>query len=136
MLGLTCIFVIYPDYVLVGGLSRSALIAYQTLCRPCWSLVIGWLIFLCSTNQGGIVNTILSWPIWAPLARLNYSAYLIHLMIIFITMYNQTIPIYFQPYILVSTYISTLFVSYVAAIVVVIFFETPFFLLEKKFFKG
>jgi peptidoglycan/LPS O-acetylase OafA/YrhL len=135
ILGLTCILVIYPDYVIVPGLSRSALIAYQTLCRPCWALVIGWLIFLCSTNQGGIVNTILSWPIWAPLARLNYSAYLIHLMIIFTNVYNQTMPMYVQPHLIINIYISNLFFSYVAAIVVVIFFETPFFVLEKKLLK-
>ncbi|CAF1347579.1 unnamed protein product [Rotaria sordida] len=114
-------FIMATLFVLVGigvpGLNRSALIAYHTLSRPCWALCIGWLVFLCSTNQGGTVNTILSWPIWTPLARLNYSTYLIHVMIIFITIYNQSTPIY------------------VAAIVVVIFFETPFFILEKKLFK-
>ncbi|CAF4662624.1 unnamed protein product [Rotaria sp. Silwood2] len=134
ILGLTCILVIYPDYVLVPGLSRSALIVYHTLSRPCWALLIGWLIFLCSTKQGGIVNTILSWPIWAPLARLNYSAYLINSTIILITMLNQTMPIYVQPHMIVNIYISNLFFSYIAAIVVVIFFETPFFVLEKKLF--
>ncbi|CAF1279439.1 unnamed protein product [Rotaria sordida] len=133
--GLTCIFVMYPDYAFVSGLSRSAIIAYQALSRSFWALVIGWLLFLCSTNQGGIVNTILSWPIWSPLARLNYSAYLVHTIILFITIYNQTIPYYFQPHLIINSYISNLFFIYVAAIVGVIFFETPFVVLEKKLFK-
>ncbi|CAF1625753.1 unnamed protein product [Rotaria magnacalcarata] len=135
VVGLTCVFVMYLDYVLVPGLSRSALIAYQILSRPCWALVIGWILFLCSTNQGGIVNTILSWPIWAPLARLNYSAYLIHLTVLLTTIYNHTMPIYNQPYMVLNTYVSNIFFTYVTAIVVVIFFETPFFIFEKYLFK-
>ncbi|CAF3075333.1 unnamed protein product [Rotaria sp. Silwood2] len=64
LIALTCIFSMYADAILVPGLNRSWLVAYQTLSHTCWSLVIGWLIFLCSTNQGGIINTILSWSIW------------------------------------------------------------------------
>ncbi|CAF1063415.1 unnamed protein product [Rotaria sp. Silwood1] len=63
-----CIFIMFADSVLRNGLSPKVHIAYQTLSRPLWSLAIGWMIFLCSTDQGGIVNTILSWPIWAPLS--------------------------------------------------------------------
>ncbi|CAF3397106.1 unnamed protein product [Rotaria socialis] len=135
VVGLTCVFVMYLDYVLAPGLSRSALITYQILSRPCWALVIGWILFLCSTNQGGIVNTILSWPIWAPLARLNYAAYLIHLTVLLTTIYNQTNPIYNQAYMVLNTYVSNIFFTYVTAIVVVIFFENPFFVLEKYLFK-
>ncbi|CAF3638284.1 unnamed protein product [Rotaria sp. Silwood1] len=135
VIGLTCIFVLYPDYAFVPGISRSANIAHQTLSRSFWALVIGWLLFLCSTNQGGIVNTILSWSIWSPLARLNYSAYLIHTIILFITIYNQSMPYYFQPHLVLNSYISNLFFVYVAATVSVIFFETPFVVLEKKLFK-
>jgi peptidoglycan/LPS O-acetylase OafA/YrhL len=125
----------YPDYVTPDGLSRSILVAYEALSRPFWGVVVGWILFLCSTNQGGIVNSILSWPIWAPLARLNYSAYLIHFMVILVTLLNQTIPTYVQPHMLVNIFISNLFFSYLAAIVGVIFFETPFLVLEKKLLK-
>ncbi|CAF3744244.1 unnamed protein product [Rotaria sp. Silwood1] len=134
-LALACIFSIYGDYVLVPGLSRATLITYQTLSRPAWSISIAWLIFLCSINQGGIVNRILSFSIWTPLARLNYAAYLIHSTVIFVTLFNQSNPMYYQPMTLVNSYVSTLFFSYLAAIAVVIFFETPFFVLEKKIFK-
>jgi peptidoglycan/LPS O-acetylase OafA/YrhL len=128
-------FAFYPDNIYVPGLNRSSLVAYQSLCHTGWSLAIGWLLFFCSTNQGGIVNTILSWPIWSPLGRLNYSAYLIHATIIYITVFNQGEPTYYQPQVTINKFISNLFFSYVTAIVVHIFFETPFFVLEKKFFK-
>jgi peptidoglycan/LPS O-acetylase OafA/YrhL len=132
---LVCVLSMYDDYVSVNGLNRASIIAYEIFSRPAWSLAIGWILFLCSTDQGGIVNTILSWPIWTPLTRLNYATYLIHLTIIYVTIYNQTMPFYYQPLTVINNYISQLFFSYVAAIPVVIFLETPFFIIEKKLFK-
>ncbi|CAF1133641.1 unnamed protein product [Rotaria sp. Silwood1] len=135
VIALVCLFVTYPDYILVSGLTRSELIAYQTLSRTLWSIVIGWILFLCSTNQGGIVNKILSWPIWSPFARLNYACYLVHATIIIITLYNQTMPLYYQGHLVVNNFVSHIFFSYAAAILVTMFFETPFFIIEKKLFK-
>jgi peptidoglycan/LPS O-acetylase OafA/YrhL len=134
-LALACLFALYPDEILVPGIDRTSFIIYQSLSRTLWCLAMGWLFFLCMTNQGGIINKILSWPIWAPLARLNYSAYLIHMTIIFIIMTNLKIPYYNQPHIVVNNFVSHIFFSYVAAIVVYIFLETPFFIIEKKLIK-
>jgi peptidoglycan/LPS O-acetylase OafA/YrhL len=135
IMALGCIFSLYGDYVLVPGLNRASLIAYQSLSRPVWSISVSWVLFLCSTNQGGIINRILSFPIWIPLARLNYAAYLIHSTVIFVTLFNLTTPLYYQPMTFLNNYVSQLIFSYLAAIVVVIFFETPFFILEKRIFK-
>ncbi len=135
LLGLACIFTTYPDYILASGLSRSVLVAYESLARTFWSIAIGWLLFLCSTYQGGLVNKILSWPIWAPLARLNYSCYLVHSTVLHAMVYNQKLPVYYQPHLVVNNFVSHIFFSYAAAIVVTIFFETPFFIFEKKLFK-
>ena len=135
LLALGCLFAFYPDSILVPGLDRVSFIIYQSLSRTLWSISIGWLVFICITNQGGIVNRILSWPIWAPFARLNYSTYLIHFTVIFITINNQRMPFYYQPHLVVNLFFSQVFFSYVAGILVSIFFETPFFILEKKMFK-
>ena len=135
LIAFACLFTTYPDYILSQGLSRSVLVTYQSLSRTLWSIVIGWVLFLCSTNQGGIMNKILSWPVWAPLARLNYSCYLVHATIILIILYNQTMPFYYQGHLVVNNFISHIFFSYIAAIVVNIFFETPFFIIEKRFLK-
>ena len=132
LIALACLLAFYPNSIFLADVNRSSLIAYQSLCRTGWSLSIGWLLFLCSTKQGGIVNTILSWPIWFPLSQLNYSAYLIHAIIIYITVFNQTMPTYYQPHVVVSKFVSNLFFSYVSATIVHIFVETPFFVLQKK----
>jgi peptidoglycan/LPS O-acetylase OafA/YrhL len=81
------------------------------------------------------VNKILSWPIWAPLARLNYSCYLVHATIISIILFGQTLPQYYQGHLVVNNFVTHIFFSYVAAIVVYIFLETPFFIIEKHFLK-
>lgn len=135
VLGLACLFGIYPDSILEHGIDRTSFIIYQSLSRTVWSMTIGWLFFVCITNRGGIVNKILSWPIWAPLARLNYSTYLIHLTVIFITMNNQRFPFYYQPHMVVNLFFTQVFFSYVTGILVSVFIETPFFILEKKLFK-
>jgi peptidoglycan/LPS O-acetylase OafA/YrhL len=135
LFALISIFAMYPDYILVPGIDRTSFILYQSLSRTLWSLAIGWLLFLCMTKQGGIINKILSWPIWAPLARLNYATYLIHLTLIFIMATNQRLPFYYQPHLVINNFVSHIFFSYITAMIIVIFIETPFFIIEKKLFK-
>lgn len=132
---LACIFVIYPDNILPHGVSQTYFVLYNSLSRTCWSLTIGWLIFLCMNNRNGLVKQILSWPIWLPFSKLNYATYLIHLSIIYLMNFNQRIPFYYQGYLVVNNFIVHIFVSYFIAIFFVIFIETPFFLIEKKLFK-
>jgi len=128
-------FALYPNNILVPGIDRTSFIIYQSLSRTLWAVAIGWLFFVCMTQRGGIVNRILSWPIWAPLARLNYATYLIHTPVIFTMITNQRMPFYYQPHLVINNFVAQIFFSYVAAIVVVIFIETPFFIIEKKLFK-
>ncbi|CAF0747409.1 unnamed protein product [Adineta steineri] len=135
ILTIICLFATYPDYILASGLNRSIVVAYQSLSRTSWAIVIGWILFLCSTHQGGILNKFLSWPIWAPLARLNYSCYLVHSTVLHTMIYSQRMPFFYQAHLVVNNFISQIFFSYVAAIFVTIFFETPFFQLGKKLFK-
>jgi len=135
LFALICLLALYPDYILVPGIDRTSFILYQSLSRTLWSFTIGWIFFLCMTNQGGIINKILSWSIWGPLARLNYATYLTHLTVIFIIITNQRLPFYYQPHLVINNFVSHIFFSYVTAIVVVIFIETPFFIIEKKLFK-
>ena len=135
LIALLCLFTTYPDYILPAGLNRTILVIYQSLSRALWSICIGWILFLCSTNQGGIVNKILSWPIWSPLARLNYSCYLVHWTVLLVIIYNHVTPTYYQGQMMINYCIAYIVLSYAAAILVSVFIETPFFVLEKKVFK-
>uniref|UniRef100_T1IWL8 Acyltransferase 3 domain-containing protein n=1 Tax=Strigamia maritima TaxID=126957 RepID=T1IWL8_STRMM len=55
---------------------------YHAFSRSLWSLMLCWVIFACKNGYGGIINYILSLPLWQPLSRLSYCAYLIHVLVI------------------------------------------------------
>merc|ERR1711915_942493 len=59
-----------------------ARVIYNGLHRLAWSLSISWMIFACAKGLGGPINTFLSWRAWAPLARMSYCIYLIHITVI------------------------------------------------------
>lgn len=52
------------------------------LFRIIWAIGLGYIILACVTSNGGIVNSILSWPVWLPLSRLSYCLYLFHTVVI------------------------------------------------------
>ncbi|CAJ0582468.1 unnamed protein product, partial [Mesorhabditis spiculigera] len=57
--------------------------AYSALSKPLWGLCLSWIVISCYYGYGGLVNSFMSWPGWAPLGRLTYTAYLIHFLIIY-----------------------------------------------------
>ena len=55
---------------------------YNGFHRLAWALVLSWVIFACTKGLGGPINTFLSWRAWAPLARMSYCMYLVHMVTI------------------------------------------------------
>ena len=53
-------------------------VMFNGFAKIAWALSIAWLILACVKRRGGLVNTILCWPIWQPLARVQYCLYLLH----------------------------------------------------------
>ena len=49
--------------------------------RLAWALALSWVILACIKGAGGPVNSILSWPAWAPLARMSFAIYLVHMTV-------------------------------------------------------
>ncbi|XP_076280625.1 nose resistant to fluoxetine protein 6-like isoform X2 [Lasioglossum baleicum] len=72
--------------ILFGGMERNMPILisviYTAISRTVWGVGISWLIVACITNNGGIVNQILSFKLWIPFSRLTFSAYLLNPLII------------------------------------------------------
>ncbi|XP_031840772.1 nose resistant to fluoxetine protein 6 [Nomia melanderi] len=97
-------------------------ILYTSLTRTCWGLGISWVILACSTNNGGIVNKILSFPIWIPLSRLTLGAYLLNPFLIHSLNLFNNYPHFFEILntgclalgMLVVTYICSIGLSLVA----------------------
>lgn len=72
--------------ILFGGVERNMPmpinILYACLSRTLWGVGIAWLIAMCTTNNGGVVNSILSLRFWVPFSRLTFCAYLTNPLLI------------------------------------------------------
>lgn len=128
LLALICMFLpFYSD-----SLPRWLLILYQSMSRSCWSISIAWLIILCSTRQIPRLNKFLSWPIWTILARMSYSAYLIHATIILTEVYNRYSVLHYQVGVIFSGFLGQIFITFLASLCVILLIESPCSTLTKK----
>lgn len=104
----TLLSIIFGPYFTISS-SESASVfhaaAYESLKRVSWSIALAWIVFACHFGFGGIVNSILSHPIWQPLGRLNYCMYLVHITVQTINFGTVRTDAYFSDYRLVSSFI-------------------------------
>ncbi|KAF4530379.1 hypothetical protein B566_EDAN018501 [Ephemera danica] len=61
-----------------------------------WVLGVSWVIFACSQNHGGPIDSILSWQGWLPFSRLSYCAYLVQFAWLKIDTGTMRSPFYFN----------------------------------------
>lgn len=130
------LFGLYPDYhTPENPLNLTEHILYQATSRTIWGVALAFIVFSCAMDKGGMINDMLSWPVWVPLSKLNFCAYLIHVE--FIQFYNRTQeqPPFFQNITLAYTYIGHVFVAYFGSYLANLFFELPLLGLEKFIFK-
>ncbi|KAI4476496.1 hypothetical protein M0804_013527 [Polistes exclamans] len=105
---------------------------YVALGRNVWAISIALLIIACCTNNGGIVNRILSWKVWIPLSRLTYGAYLINPIVIFsVNLYSEA-SLHFDYLANFILYVGYVVVSYICAYVLSLMFEMPYVFLIKE----
>uniref|UniRef100_K1PPN2 Nose resistant to fluoxetine protein 6 n=1 Tax=Magallana gigas TaxID=29159 RepID=K1PPN2_MAGGI len=133
-----CLYGIYntvrPDNPVY--LSKEVTALYNGVSRTAWGAAVCWVIFACSTGNGGFINTLLSWKAFVPLSRLTYCAYLVHPLVMYVYYFNWNFPLYMTDLDLVYLFLGNLVVSYGIAFIVSIAFESPFMGLEKIMFGG
>ncbi|XP_055947829.1 nose resistant to fluoxetine protein 6-like [Argiope bruennichi] len=123
---LTCQFGLYHS-----DLTTLETAFYNALSRTGFALGLGWVIFVCVIGQGGVVNSILSWKALIPLSRLTYCAYLVHPIVI-VTYFSSVRTLSnFSHINAVLLYIGMLVMSYGAAMVTTLLFESPVIRLER-----
>lgn len=107
-------------------LPLSLSVLYVGLNRTIWTIGISWVVIACCTNHGGVVNKLLSMKMWIPLSRLTYCAYLLNpFLIISISLYSAY-PTVVDVLTTGASFLGTVVVSYVCAIVLSITTEVPF----------
>lgn len=75
---LAIIFGIYSMYVPNSQNTIVESAFYESFNRVAWVISLSWVIFACVNGYGGPIAWFLSFPQWAPLARMSYSIYLVH----------------------------------------------------------
>ncbi|XP_065198612.1 nose resistant to fluoxetine protein 6-like [Sycon ciliatum] len=113
-------------------LSMSASIMYNGFGRVSWGLGLAILVLACHSGYGGFVNGILSHPMWIPLSRLTYGAYLVHPVILFLMFSGVGQAVYFTDTIMIFYYLAALTSSYILSLVFAVLLEYPLLAVESR----
>lgn len=133
-----CLFIQYTAYKDVHNGFNN-----WTLTETAWFLAFDRIIFTtglvlvllpCCLGKFKILQEILSASAWAPLARLCYAVFLIHLVIITTMFNNVQIAIYWDAYNIYLDFITVTVISFVLAVPVCLMMESPTMALEKVMF--
>jgi len=106
-------------------------VLYLTLARPMWTTGVALLTYLCICDVGGVFDWVLSLGLWDPMAKLSYSAYLVHPIIMRVFYFNRRSLFFWSVWDYTTYFVANLFMSYAVAVVVYCAVETPFAALEK-----
>ncbi|KAH8272279.1 hypothetical protein KR044_006677 [Drosophila immigrans] len=93
-----CLFGIYPYAANGYELPILNEAFYVTLTRIAWPIALVWVVFACKYGYGGLANSFLSSPMWQPLSKLSYCAYIWHLLIEQFNGINTHTNTYFSDY--------------------------------------
>ena len=110
---------------------------YLALSKPAWACALSLLALPCFFGRGAFVGGILSLPVFAPLAKLKFAAYLIHPAVLDVLYKSSTdARVVFTE---VGWYVTFLGVSAIVllcSLVVHLFVEQPLVNLEKHLLRG
>ncbi|XP_046544572.1 nose resistant to fluoxetine protein 6-like [Haliotis rubra] len=129
---LVCTYITYDEWTdgqITWG--RSSLLTHEVLYRPAWALCVSWVILVCGSGCGGIVNSILSWEAWIPLGRLTYGAYLLHVMVLTTRHANRRTAYYYNAEYLSYEFLGTWGITYGMAFIFAVLVEAPCLGIEK-----
>ena len=129
--------VVYGFYGSYHGheVSKAGNIAYFMLARPAWGVALAIVTYVCHHGYGGPINKFLSLPLWVPLSRLTFNAYLVHEIVLEVIFGNLREPMSYVPTTMAIFCIGTVVLSYGAAVLVTIFVEFPVSNIEMAAFK-
>ncbi|CAN8019016.1 unnamed protein product [Ixodes persulcatus] len=102
--------------------------------RIMWSIFVAWITFACSTKRGGVLNSVLSWNGFAPLSKLAFGVYFVHMPFYDLMNHIARERTYFSHFSLVSQCFSVLLWSYILSYFMYIACEAPVAHLDRIMF--
>ncbi|XP_051863889.1 nose resistant to fluoxetine protein 6-like isoform X1 [Drosophila albomicans] len=103
---------------------------YYTLTRIAWPLSLCWVVFACMKGYGGLADSFLSSPLWQPLSRLSYSAYIFHVYIELVNDKRVRSTVYLSNYDMMLSFWGSFGFTVLMAYVMYIILEAPLGALE------
>ena len=106
---------------------------YNTFQRIAWNGAVAWVIFSCVKGYGGIVNEFLSWSFFAPMSRITFTTYLIHIAVqgMFAASTLSTFPNDWTVWANIWYYLPQQLISLSAGFLLALCFESPCVRVEK-----
>ncbi|VDO27486.1 unnamed protein product [Haemonchus placei] len=125
-------------YILLNYSSKFVRATYNNFSRIGWSLAVSWVIVANHLGWGGPIARFMDHPLWQPLGRLSYCAYIVHFFIIQYVFNLDDRPTHYvsiwQSY--VYRAIPIVVLSYIMAFIWSCLFEVSTTKLEKMLLEG
>lgn len=104
---------------------------YDAVCRVIWPIVLCYIVFACIHGSGGPVNWFLSHPLFQPGNRLCFAIFMVHPLIMTITLGTIQSPPHISELTLFSIVLVNLILTTLGGIVATLAFESPIINIEK-----
>ncbi|EGT54998.1 hypothetical protein CAEBREN_04792 [Caenorhabditis brenneri] len=127
-----CMFVTF-DYDKGTHWSVFARATYYNFSRIGWSIAVSWVIVANHMGWGGPIDSFMSHPIWQPLGKLSYCAYIVHFFTLFwfLNIGDASMHFYSTFQIFIFYAVPACLLSYILAFFWSSLFEIPILKLEK-----
>ncbi len=89
-------------FVAGKDVSSAGAVVYDSFSRLLWSVCLCWVVFACEKGYGGVINSFLTWEAFAPLSRMSYCMFLIHMTVMQFLMAQITYHVHFGHFMGVS----------------------------------
>ena len=135
MLCIITMFWTYGAYSNTYQFSHLENVMYLTFSGLTWSIGIAIIIYICNTGYGGSVNSVLSWPGWEPLVKLNYGVTLSHMMMLLYAVGTLQSSLKYTDTVFAMVVVFILVLSYSFSAITAVFVELPISRVVSLFFK-
>lgn len=113
----------YPPSAFFGSL-------YAAFFRSLWAASMAWVVIACNSGKGGFIDTLLSWPIFIPMSRVSYTAYLIHPGLMYVFVASTRNLFMFSHFLVLYLFLSHLLATFLTSFILSLIIEIPFIRLE------
>ncbi|XP_003490859.3 nose resistant to fluoxetine protein 6 [Bombus impatiens] len=114
------VYGLYP-----GNLTVPVSSVYAALGHTAWAIGVSFIVIQCCTGYARMIDSLLSLKLIYPLSRLTYCAYLVHPVIMMVTVSQMDGPLHLHNNIVLILYFGNLVASYLMSFCISIAFEAP-----------